>query len=235
MQIGSVFFASTANAQNTSELGIGLGGTVYKGELAPNYRFGNNRPAGALFYKKDISPAIALRAQGLLGFIRADDHDSAFVNLPLHQFRNARMKGRIAELSFGIDYNFLNYYDQKRIIRWTPYFFVGGAVTNYSVTNRPDAAREDQNRKGGILLAVPFGVGAKVALSYHWNLGLEFGARKTFTDRLDAFEDVQMEPVNYYSNPYDKDWYIFNAITLSYTFYKIKCPPVYRSMPGLLD
>src|SRR5688572_14220050 len=121
LQIGSVFFAATVKAQNTSELGIGLGGTVYKGELAPNYRFGNNRPAGVLFYKKDVSPAVVIRAQGMLGFIRADDHDSALYKLPLHQFRDARMKGRLIELAVGFDYNFLNYYDHKRIVRWTPY------------------------------------------------------------------------------------------------------------------
>lgn len=33
--------------------------------------------------------------------------------------------------------------------------------------------------------AVPFGVGFKMALTERWNLGLEYGARWTFTDYLD--------------------------------------------------
>ena len=42
IQIGSVFFVATANAQSTSELGLSLGGINYKGEIAPVYHFGNN-------------------------------------------------------------------------------------------------------------------------------------------------------------------------------------------------
>jgi hypothetical protein len=229
IQIGSVFFAPAIQAQDTSELGIALGGAVYKGELAPDYRLANNRPAGALFYKKGLSPALDFRVQGMLGFIRAKDED---LNLPLHIARDARMAGRLLELSAGIDYNFLDFYNLRRYTRWTPYYFVGVAATSYSVTNNPQESRLNQNRKGGVLIAIPTGVGVKLALSYHWNLGLEVGARKSFTDKLDAFDETTT--VTAFSNPFDRDWYFFNGVTLSYTFYKIKCPQIYRSSPGLL-
>src|SRR5688500_17299124 len=85
-QIGNAFFSPGLQAQNfqTSELGIGLGGTVYKGEIAPEYNFGNNRPAASVFYRRDISDPVTLKAGLLVGLLGASDSD---VGLPLHQLR----------------------------------------------------------------------------------------------------------------------------------------------------
>ena len=52
--IRSIFFCNELLAQNTSEIGGGIGGLVYKGEVAPDYSFSNNRPGAVIFYKKDI-------------------------------------------------------------------------------------------------------------------------------------------------------------------------------------
>lgn len=234
LQVGSIFFA---HAQSTSELGLGLGATNYKGEISPHYRLGNNRPAGTVFYKKDLSEAIALRAGLLAGMMRASDED---LNLPLHQQRRAKMETNLAEFSAGMEYKFLDYYDQRQRLRWTPYFFIGAAVANYNnrVVFADNTIKPFEN---GFVFSIPAGIGFKYALSYHWNLGLEFGARKTL---LEAGENLDYllkkghesnppaELPN--SNPYDKDWYFYHGVSLSYTFYKIICPGVYRKNPTLL-
>jgi opacity protein-like surface antigen len=224
MQIGSVFFSGKALAQNTSEVGVGLGAANYKGEVAPNYNLLKNRPALKLFYRKDISAPITLRGALMLGMIRARDSD---LDLPLHQHRRAEVTTNLAELSAAMEYNFLDYYDVKRIVRWTPYFMIGAAVANYN--NRVDFP-------GGVIkpfantfvFAIPVGIGVKYALSNNWNLGVEFGARKTFSDRIDYFNaraEAALIPEDLpYTNPYDKDWYYYNGVSLSYTFYKIRCP-----------
>src|SRR6188768_2089945 len=122
MQIGSVFFINRAVAQapSTSELGVGLGGINYKGEIAPKYRFGNNQPALTVFYRRDISNPVTLRAGVLAGGIAGTDN---YFDLPLNQYRQARLRGTLLEGAMGMEYNFLDYYDLRRHIRWTPYFF----------------------------------------------------------------------------------------------------------------
>lgn len=240
-QIGSVFFTLGVTAQSanykTSELGVGVGGASYKGEIAPNYRFLNNRPAFTVFYKKDVSQPLVLRAGLTLGLMRAHDED---VKRPLNQLRRADMVTNLAELSAGIDYNFLNYYDQRRHIRWTPYFFLGAAVANYNnkVVLQNNVIKPFEN---SFVLSIPMGIGLKYALSRHWNLGLEAAARKTLFragDKIDYLKNKNHEsnPPNElpYTNPYDNDWYFYNGISISYTFYKLICPEVYKKNKDLL-
>ncbi|WP_034256561.1 DUF6089 family protein [Adhaeribacter aquaticus] len=236
LQIGSFSFLE-AFAQKTSEVGLGIGGANYKGEISPNYRFLNNRPALTVFYKKDISKAVVARAGILFGQTRAKDIN---VDLPVNQFRQADMRTNLGELAIGIDYNFLDYYDMKRRVRWTPYFFTGAALANYNnkVVFNNDLIKPFEN---GFILGIPMGVGVKYALSYHWNLGLEVAARKTVLKGGDKFDYLKTKeyspnpPQNLqFANPYDKDWYFYNGISISYTFYKIVCPDVYKKDPKLL-
>jgi hypothetical protein len=234
LQVGSIFFA---RAQSTSELGLGLGATNYKGEISPQYRLANNRPALTVFYKKDISKPIAVRAALLAGMLRANDTD---INLPVHQQRRAAMTTNLAEFSAGIDYKFLDFYDQRQRFRWTPYFTIGAAVANYN--NRVVFANNTiKPFENGFVFSIPVGIGFKYALSYHWNLGLEIAARKTLLKNGERIDYLRRG--NYESNPpaelpdenpHDKDWYYYSGISLSYTFYKIICPDVYRKRPSLL-
>ncbi|MBA9077718.1 MULTISPECIES: DUF6089 family protein [Rufibacter] len=231
VQIGSVFFVAPVCAQqqerSTSELGLGIGGVVYKGDVAPRYRFLSNRPALTVFYKKDMSRALALRGSLLLGRITAKDEQYAERH-PLADFRKATVTTSMLELAAGIDYNFLDYYDFRRRVRWTPYFTLGvaGLVYNNKTTAvNPEIIYPANNNSNdpyrtSFALAVPIGVGAKYALSHRWNLGLEFGARMLFTDDFDNLS-LQNERV---MNQHDKDWYFYNGISISYTFYRINCP-----------
>ncbi|MDX5347516.1 MAG: DUF6089 family protein, partial [Hymenobacteraceae bacterium] len=139
-----------------------------------------------------------------------------------------------------LEYNFLDYYDRKRYIRWTPYYFIGAAAGVYSnelVVNNRQYRGLNSETKNSIAFAIPTGVGIKLALSRHWNLGAEFGARKTFSDKLDNLTGEVVDGINSkpISNPFDKDWYFYNGISISYTFYKIHCPDIYKIAPGLLE
>lgn len=226
--LGSIFFVGEVHAQNTSEIGAGIGGLVYKGEVAPNYRFENNRPGGAIFYRKDISRPVTLKANLMGGWIRANDEN---VDLPVNNLRQAAIKTNLIELSAGLEYNFLDYYDQRRRTRWTPYYFIGIAITNYEnkVIWRDQFTKRYAN---GFVMAIPSGIGFKYALSYHWNLGLEAGARKTLaknSDRLDYLPARGPSRGLLLTDPYDDDWYFYNGVSISYTFYKLLCPPASQS------
>lgn len=224
----SLFFGDELLAQNTSEIGGGVGGLVYKGEVVPNYRFQNNRPGVVLFYKKDISKPVTLKANLMAGLLRAKDGN---VDLPVNTFRQANLKTNLVELSAGLEYNFLDYYNQRRRTRWTPYYFISFAAARFS--NK--VVLEDKYTKpveSGTVLSIPTGIGFKYALSYNWNLGLEVGARKTLAkngDRLDYLQNKEYQALPYrqlpLTDPYDKDWYFYNGLSISYTFYKLLCPP----------
>ncbi|WP_299758994.1 DUF6089 family protein [uncultured Pontibacter sp.] len=240
LQIGSVFFGSDVNAQTsqpvtTSEIGIGIGGANYKGEIAPNYRFLNNQPAVTVFYRRDMSNALTLRG-GLMGSHRiVNDNtfsDEAFDDRPFHAYRQAELRLSLLELSGVVEYNFLDYYDRTQSPRLSPYVFVGVAGLLYN-KKLNFAGNESKEFDTDMTVAIPFGVGLKYALSTHWNLGLEFGARKTFTDKLDHLTTEEY-PENI-ANPHDNDWYFYNGISISYTFYRYNCPPIYKNRPGLLD
>ncbi|WP_303312411.1 DUF6089 family protein [Hymenobacter sp. BT730] len=231
-QVGSVFFAFRAQAQNTSEVGLGLGVVNYKGELSPEYRFANNRPAVSAFYRKDISAPITLRGNLLAGLLRADDKQVIGVNgdtAPLNANRGGYLKGSIYEVAGILEYNFFDYYGAKTKTRFTPFVFVGVAGFLAPVKTVLQNGQTFSNTVIGV--AVPAGIGAKVGLSRHWNLGMEVGARKAFTDELDQLSK-QNEVL---ANRHDQDWYFYSGLSVSYTFYKIRCPDVYKENNRLLQ
>lgn len=235
-QAGSAFFCAAAHAQNTSEVGIGLGATNYRGEISPTYQFQNNRPAFMVFYRKDISVPITLRGGFTAGLLRADDGNvtgETGVVPPLQNYRQANTKGSLLEASAVVEYNFLDYHYRTDKIHFTPYLFAGVAAfyaNTTTVSNNPTLGGSF-NRQGAMLgFAIPAGVGFKYALSEHINLGLEVGVRKAFTDQLDHLSDQDPLLVN----PHDQDWYYYNGLSLSYTFFKIRCPDQYKKNKGLL-
>ena len=234
LQAGSAFFCASATAQNTSEVGFGLGATNYKGEVSPQYQLENNRPAFTAFYRKDVSVPITLRGALTAGFLRADDGNVVGVNgavPPLQSYRQANTRGGLLEAAAIVEYNFLDYHYRTDKLHFTPYLFAGVAAFYANTRTESTTLGGDYNQSGAFLgFAIPLGVGFKYALSEHFNLGLEVGARKAFTDQLDHLSEQDPLLVN----RHDQDWYFYNGIILSYTFYKIRCPDQYKKNTDLL-
>lgn len=237
VQAGSAFFCVSANAQNTSEIGVGLGATNYRGEISPDYQLQNNRPALTVFYRKDVSVPITLRGGFTAGFLRAADDNVNGANggvPPLQNYRQANTKGSLLEASAVVEYNFMDYHYRTDKVHFTPYLFAGLAAfyaNTTTVSNNP-ALGGAFNQSGAMLgFAIPAGVGFKYALSEHINLGLEVGVRKAFTDQLDHLSEQDQLLVN----PHDQDWYYYSGLSLSYTFFKIRCPDQYKKNKKLLN
>ena len=237
--VGSALFLATpAFAQHTSELGIGVGATNYKGEISPQLQWQNSRPALTVFYRRDVSVPVTLRGGFTVGSLRAADNKVQGVNgnvPPLQDFRQLSLRGSVLEVSGVVEYNFLDYHrrqDQHRI-HLSPYLF--GGIAGYYITTTTESQnallQPDFNRKGSkVGIAIPAGAGLKLSLSEHINLGAEMGVRKTFTDQLDHLSD--QDPL--YVNAHDQDWYYYTGFSVSYTFYKILCPPPYGHNKRLL-
>jgi opacity protein-like surface antigen len=197
------------------EIGAGVGGINYTGDISPTFRFKFLKPAGSLFFRYNATQALSLRAEIAGGLIGAKDAAS---NDPFQQARNLSFRSRITEVSAVAEYNFLNYIDRRSAINWTPYV-VGGI--GYCMF-KPDVQTGNYSTRTVVL---PYGVGVKYQFSRPWNVGIEFGSRKTFSDYLD---NLGGEPLNNVKleqgDPSSKDAYHFIRLSVSYTFYKISCP-----------
>jgi hypothetical protein len=214
--VGLMVMASAASAQK-SEVGFGIGAFNYTGDLARSYNILNSRPAATLFYRSNVSKVVSLRAALTGGNIAASD------SRPIDAFaeqRDASFSLFLMEASTVMEYHFMNWRDDKHMIRFTPYLFGGLAIFGISGTqNKPS---EYSNVQG----AIPFGLGIKYILNPKWYLALEVGARKTFFDHLDNVSAGTNQLVkNYqYGNPYDNDAYYFVGVSITRTFYQIPCP-----------
>lgn len=212
--------ANTAALAQRIEFGAGLGTTFYKGELAEYYTPRLAQPAAQLLFRYNKSPAIAHRANIMVGRI-AGDYDASN-NLYYEKVLKGKFSGPIADVAYILEYNFLDFRSGKKQNTFaTPYVTLGAAAFLF----RPG---ETERKTPSVQPAIPVGVGFKYALTRNWNLSGEFVARKTFTGLLDDYNDrapAEKDPMRYqrgYKNY--PDWYMFLGVNLTYVIYTIECP-----------
>ena len=215
MAIGSR--TTTAQITQRSEVGFGLGTFNYTGDLVRSYDFTFSQPAATIFYRANVSKVISFRASFTAGKLSASDTQS-----PIDAFavkRRASFDIFLSEVSGVYEYHFLDWRDDIRRLRFTPYLFAGLALFNISeVKNKAD-------QYSTIQLAVPFGGGVKYILNPNYYVALEIGIRKTFFDYLDNISGADPAYKTYqYGNKFDYDTYYFLGVTITRTFYDIPCP-----------
>ncbi|GAB3723287.1 type IX secretion system protein PorG [Spirosoma lituiforme] len=208
-----LFISLSVQAQKI-EIGGGLGGMLYKGDVSPSLNPRFYRPAGSLFFRYNATRSFSVRATGSLGGIRGEDRVS---NDPLQKARDYSFRTNLSAAEIDFEYNFLNYKSSPRETNWSPYIFGGIGLCRFS---------NAVVRVGGVV-TYPLGVGIKYEIKRPWSVGVEFGTRFTKNDYLDGLGENTfgrtMAKVAQ-SNPALKDSYTYTAITLSYTFYRIVCP-----------
>lgn len=211
--IAGLFISLSTQAQKL-EVGAGLGGMLYKGDVSPalNPRFIS--PAGSVFFRYNATRSFSMRAAFAIGSFRGEDRVS---NDPLLQARNYSFRTRLNDATVDLEYNFRNYKLQPKERNWTPYVFGGVGICNFK--NAVIRARG--------MVSFPLGIGIKYEIKRPWSVGVEFGTRFTRNDYLDGLGDRTFGITNNklgQGNPGLSDSYTYTAITVSYTFYKIICP-----------
>jgi hypothetical protein len=209
--------SSVAQLSQKSEIGFGLGVFNYTGDLVRTYDLTTSKPAATVFYRSNISKVISLRTAITGGQLAASDKhkplDSAAIK------RNASFNIFLLEASATFEYHFLDWRDDRRRLRFTPYLFAGLGLFGISGNNNKTA------QYSNVQMSIPFGGGVKYVLNPKYYIALEFGIRKTFFDYLDNISGGNPSVKNYqYGNPNDYDNYFFTGVTLTYTFYDIPCP-----------
>ncbi|WP_299456422.1 DUF6089 family protein [uncultured Microscilla sp.] len=217
--LSSVLIYSPAKAQ-IHEVGIMAGLASYKGEMSqyfPNlHQIDNvaNRIAVGAFYRGNFSRSISIRGNFTYGKVDGTDANGTdFIS----QQRGHFFQTDLLELSAQIEYNFRDFRRNLKFPEtWTPYLFVG--VGGMKMSPRYNLLPT----YGLYSITIPIGIGMKFMLNDKLNLGMEFGARKTFTDFIDDI-GVNVDqagnprnPIYFTGNTADNDMYFFTGFTLSY-------------------
>jgi len=214
-----LFFQNVITAQ-INEIGVFLGGSNFVGDVGKTNYISPNEPAFGIIYKWNKSPRHSYRFSYMQSTITANDLDS---DVPGRNLRGYRFKNNIKEFSAGMEFNFFDFNLHEVLKRKiTPYVFTGVSYFAYDelyVMN--GQTKKDQTER---TFAIPMIVGVKTNILDHFVLGVEVGARYTFTDNLDGSlpANENLAPLQF-GNINSKDWYVFTGITLTYTFTEKPC------------
>ncbi len=253
------------NAQHF-DAGVMVGASNYLGDLAPSSFFGSlgdtNFSAGA-FGRYNINDWVAVRGQFMYGKISAEDAKSNDGTGEFRENRNLSFRSNIYEFGLIGEVNILGYQPYAMSRTFSPYVFGGVAVFKFNPQayyegtwyDLQPLGTEGQGMPDGpekyslTKLSIPFGGGIKYAINDKWNLGLEIGLRKVFTDYLDDVSTTYADPTALAANngelalelawrgdeldsaaeypnvgsgrgdSTNDDWYVISGITVSYNFF----------------
>ena len=201
-----------ASAQRT-EVGILRGFSAYSGDIHTSEALplGQLKSSFAAFGRFYITEKTAIRPGILLANIAATDESS-----------NLSFSSPVFETQLVAEHHIWNSPES----RFGLYFFGGLALFHFNptggaATTNPDLQSlaptdqipaEETVQNGNWQVSLPFGAGAKYYLSPRMSLGLELGARKTFTDFLDntgGSENLDGR----------RDWYFVGGVTATYRLF----------------
>ena len=178
-----------------NEIGFMFGASNYKGELS-RHIFNTDflHPAIGLFYRHNRDRRWSWKVELNYGRISGND---AKAKTPFEIDRNLSFYSDILEISPQIEFNFLTFETGRSDYPFTPYLFTGLSVFHFNPKAKlgnddfelQPLGTEGQgingnNRYKRIQFAIPIGGGIKVSVG-NIGIGLEVGARRTYTDYLD--------------------------------------------------
>ena len=182
---------SIANAQHLHATIFG-GISNYQGDIQPkNFTFQQAGPAVGLGLLYELSDKLYIRGNVTAGKIRAADAKSL-----QNTQRNLSFSSPVTDIHLGLEYDLLNSYERSL----TPFVFAGVSAFRFNPYAMDSSGRKTYLQPLGTegqgffqgrtkynltQMALPFGVGVKLALSENIRVRFEIGLRKTFTDYLD--------------------------------------------------
>ncbi|MBF4472167.1 DUF6089 family protein [Flavobacterium sp. HJJ] len=210
------FMINSIHAQ-IHEIGIFLGGSNYIGDVGSTTYIDPNEPAFGILYKWNRSPRHAYRFSYTQSQISGDDSNS---KEPGRYNRGYSFTNNIKELAAGIEFNFFDFNLHQERPKFTPYVYTGLSYLFYDDLYIESGKTKKNSSKGTI--AIPITLGVKTNLSRSFIIGLETGARYSFTDNIDG-SNPSDSGLPKFGNLNNNDWYVFSGITLTYTFGEKPC------------
>jgi Domain of unknown function (DUF6089) len=213
------FFCILPNINAQLEAGVYAGASNYQGDLADGTVIWRETQLsyGALI-RYTPNRFVSLRAHFIQGNLQASDYNSSDVGI---RRRGFRLKSIVREIAAIGEFNFLGKENDAAndfSFMFNPYLFggIGVALTSGTPTAPTDTSPYPFPEVGAksTFLTIPLGIGVKIQPSPSFSLGLEWGARTAFSDRLDGVSNASAPSVNSKGN----DWYMFGGLTFTYLF-----------------
>jgi hypothetical protein len=192
----------SVNAQDR-EAGIFIGTSQYQGDLSMKQINLNETKLGfGILGRYYFNPRVNLKGAVQYGWIEGDDKNYGSATDPDPDGRwkrNLNFHSHILELTGQVEVNILPFISNSKRYRFAPYVFAGASLFHFNPTteyNGQTVALQPLGTEGQLLNgqdkryhrlqgSIPYGFGLKYSLGNFWNIGLEFGQRKAFTDYLD--------------------------------------------------
>ena len=193
------------------EAGLLVGASNYLGDLSNNSSsvyLKETKPAFGVLARYNVNELFAARIG--LNYTWLAGRDANVKNDDFVRQRNLSFRSNVFEFSLIGEINIPGYQPYALSRPFSPYIFGGISVLKFNPKTRYEGnwvklqplgtegqgltQYPERNAYALTTIAIPFGVGVKYALTDQINLGLELGARRTFTDYLD---DVSTTYVSY--------------------------------------
>lgn len=192
------------------EVGAGAGLVSYLGDFNGSV-VKNMQPMGSLVWRWVFNPRMALRAKGSYGKLKGSSADVQ-TYYPDMQAKPYEFNHTLGDLGVTFEYNFWPYgtgRDYRGAKRLTPFIF--GGVGGTYVSGGP---------KDVWTAHVPLGLGVKYKVGDRVNIGLEWAAHFSLSDKLDGVVDPYLvKSSGLFKNT---DGYSTLLVTLTYSF-QAKC------------
>jgi hypothetical protein len=213
------FFTFNSIHAQIHEIGIFLGGSNYIGDVGSTTYIAPNEPAFGILYKWNRSPRHAYRFSYTQSQVTGNDRDS---KEPSRYNRGYSFTNNIKELAAGIEFNFFDFNLHEERPKFTPYVYTGLSYFFYDNLYIKQGSGETKKNNSSSAVAIPITLGVKANLSRSFILGLEAGARCTFTDNIDG-SNPSGNNLPGFGNLNNNDWYVFTGMTITYTFGQKPC------------
>jgi hypothetical protein len=215
----SILIAQLSHSQ-INELGIFLGGSNFIGDVGATDYISPNQFAVGGIYKWNRSKRHSYRASLIFSDLEGNDVNS---DDPRRIQRGYEFSTKIIEISAGMEFTFIdfNLHSGRKIA--TPYLYTGISVAHHDNSYFLNGIQTDENNSSWAY-GIPMALGFKTNFLGNLILGIEVGARYTFSDELDgSFPNDASHFQNRFGNINNNDWYVFSGITLTYTFGENPC------------
>lgn len=203
-----------------NEIGVFVGGSNFIGDVGATDYISPNQAAFGAIYKWNRSSRHSYRVSMIFSELEGIDLNS---DDPRRQQRGFSFNNSIFEISAGMEFTFLdfNLHSGKPVA--TPYLYTGISIARHDNNFFNNGTLTSENSESWAY-GIPMALGFKARLIDKFIIGLEVGARYTFSDEIDgSIPDADFRQQFRFGNINNNDWYVFSGITLTYTFGENPC------------
>ena len=190
----------SSKAQKTWEVGLGVGGAGYMGDLNPVNPVKLSGFSAGAYVKANIDAYWGVGLHYQYGKIRANDANS---NSEYFRSRNLSFYTPLNEISLQLDFNFFDYFAGGGRKNFSPYLFAGVGGVFFSPRTKYQGeeyklnfyhTEGSNNSYKTYTVAIPYGLGMHFKVKENWGLFTQIGYRTTFSDYFDDVGGVYPGP-----------------------------------------